>query len=171
MIFVAVGTQKFQLNRLLRELDRLTESGSLREEVFAQMGHSDYIPRHFASVPFLPKEQFEEKVEECSLLITHSGVGTIVSGVSKGKPVIVYPRLAKFGEHVDDHQLQIAESFSERNYVLLCREEDSLEQLIEESRSHCFDRYISQRSHVVRTVMQFLDRIPEAGNIFCIGKY
>lgn len=164
MIFVAVGTQKFQLNRLLQELDRLVEHGMLQEAVFVQTGHSDYIPRHYESAPFLSKEQFDEKVAGCDLLITHSGVGTILSGVSREKPVIVYPRLAQFGEHVDDHQLQIAESFSKQNYVLICRESDSLMDLIEQSKVHQFDKYVSQRTRAVQVVRQFLHQMSEAGN-------
>lgn len=164
MIFVAVGTQKFQLNRLLKELDTLVESGMLHEPVFAQIGHCDYIPKHYPSAPFLTKDQFDQKIDECSLLITHSGVGTILSGISRNKPVIVYPRLAKFAEHVDDHQLQIAQSFSQKHYVLVCTEQDNLLDMIEASRNYSFAKYVSNRSHVVQTIQQFLNRMPEARN-------
>lgn len=88
-----------------------------------------YSPK-LAFERFLEKSSFEEKIAECSMLITHSGVGTIVTGMRYGKPVVVFPRLKKYGEHVDDHQLEIAESFSELNYVLLCKEEDDLEDIL-----------------------------------------
>lgn len=93
LIFVVLGTQKFQCNRLLKQIDRLVEEQKITDPVFAQKGHSDYIPQYYPSVDFLNKEDFEQKMEECSLLITHSGVGTILSGIRHGKPVIVFPRL------------------------------------------------------------------------------
>ena len=161
MIFVAVGTQKFQLNRLLQILDQLVENGVIQELVFAQTGHSDYIPRCFDSTPFLSKNQFEEMIAHCDLVITHSGVGTILCGIMHGKPVIVFPRLAKYGEHVDDHQLQIAESFLKQNLVLVCLEDDSIVELAQKAREHVFSRYISQRDTVIQTIRLFLSQIQE----------
>ena len=99
LIFVVLGTQKFQCNRLLKQIDRLVEEQKITDPVFAQKGHSDYIPQYYPSVDFLNKEDFEQKMEECSLLITHSGVGTVLSGIRHGKPVIVFPRLKKYKEH------------------------------------------------------------------------
>lgn len=159
MIFVAVGTQKFPMNRLLRQIDELIASGDIQEEVFAQTGHSDYQPVHYSRKDFLTKEEFDETVRNCDLLITHSGVGTIISGVTRGKPVIVYPRLSKFGEHVDDHQLEIAQSFSEQNLVLLCAEGESLAKKIAEARNTEFAVYRSQRTAVLHTVREFLNTI------------
>lgn len=155
-IFVVLGTQKFQLNRLLRELDVMIQNGIIDDEVFAQVGNSDYVPRYYKYTRFLEKEAFEKKVEECDILITHSGVGTIISGLNHGKPVIVYPRLEKYREHVDDHQLQIAKSFSECNYVLLCNEDDNLAKIINESENHEFAKYVSQRQVMLKTIRDFL---------------
>ena len=76
MVFVAVGTQKFPFNRLLKAVDELIEQGRLEEEVFAQVGHSDYVPRNYAYKDFLSKEEFQSCIERCDLLITHSGVAT-----------------------------------------------------------------------------------------------
>ena len=159
MIFVAVGTQKFPLNRLLKQIDDLVESGAISEPVFAQIGNSDYRPRNYEYQQFLEKEEFDKKIEECSLLITHSGVGTIISGISSHKPVIVFPRLEKYGEHVDDHQKEIAESFSEMNYILVCDENANLVDLIQEAKNHKFSVYVSQRKNMVKTVRDFLNKI------------
>lgn len=159
MIFVAVGTQKFPMNRLLRQIDELIASGELQEEVFAQIGHSDYQPVHYAYREFLDKEEFDGTVAKCDLLITHSGVGTIISGLTRGKPVIVYPRLSKYGEHVDDHQLEIAQSFSEQHFVLLCSEQDSLAEKIRQAKEERFASYQSQRTQVIHTVRDFLNSI------------
>ena len=156
MIFVAVGTQKFPLNRLLCALDELISQGSITEAVFAQTGHSTYLPEHYESQAFLSKESFEENIQNCDLLITHSGVATIVAGLKRNKPVIVVPRLAKYAEHVDDHQIQIAESFSEQNFVIMCSDTANLAACIVEAKRHEFDHYVSQRKRMLETIQQYL---------------
>ena len=156
MIFVVLGTQKFQCNRLLMEIDRLVEQKIITEEVFAQRGYSDYVPKYYDSVDFLKKEEFEEKMGQCSLLISHSGVGTILSAVNHKKPVIVCPRLKKYKEHVDDHQLEIAKAFEKKQLVLMYREEADLSELIEQSKSFSFGTYTSQREKVIETIKMYL---------------
>lgn len=114
MIFVTLGTQKFQLNRLLKLLDDLCRTQKIKEEIFAQIGHSDYCPMHYSYIDFLDKKIFEKKVKESSLVISHGGAGSIMSALKENKPVIVFPRLRKYKEHVDDHQLEIAGALSKK---------------------------------------------------------
>ena len=98
-------------------------------------------------------------MESCDILITHSGVGSIISGLKYRKRVIVFPRLMKYGEHVDDHQTEIADTFSKMNYVLACNERDDLGSVLEECRVHQFDEYISQRKKMLHIVKDYLDHI------------
>lgn len=156
MIYVAVGTQKFQFNRLLRMVDELVKEGVIKEEVFAQIGHSDYQPQCYRYKDFLEKDEFENYVRTCNLLITHSGVATIVAGLKNEKPVIVVPRLERYGEHVDDHQIQIADSFSKQKYVILCDEESTLEECINKSFDFKFTKYVSRRDYIIQTVKEYL---------------
>ncbi len=156
MIFVTVGTQKFQFERLLRRIDDLIEQGKITEEVTAQIGHNTYRPRHYAFRDFLSKEEYTAAIAGCSLLITHSGVGSIITGVTHHKPVIVVPRLAKFQEHIDDHQVQIAESFSAQNLILMCDEQGDLAALMQEAREHTFAEYVSQREEMLNTIKAYL---------------
>ena len=156
MIFVVLGTQKFQCNRLLRQIDKLIEEEKITEEVFAQRGHSDYVPIRFTSVDFLPKEEFDKKIEACDILITHSGVGTILAGVNRHKPVIVFPRLKKYKEHVDDHQLDIARAFQKKKLVLMCGEHDCLDEIIIQSRTYEFGTYQSQRKQMIELIDTYL---------------
>lgn len=156
MIFIAVGTQKFQLNRLLKSVDLLVRDGKITETVVAQRGHSDYIPQYYDSIDFMTKNMFAEYIRECDTLITHSGVSTIVSGLLMKKQIIVYPRLAALGEHVDDHQLEIAQAFAERNYVLLCGQNDNLEDVLKECKNHQFNIYQSQRDRMLTLIDQYI---------------
>lgn len=159
MIFVAVGTQKFQFNRLLHLIDNLIASKIIKEEIFAQIGNSDYEPQNYKYKNFLNKDEFENNVKQCDVLITHSGVATIITGLKYEKKIIVVPRLAKFGEHVDNHQVQIAQSFSFQNLVIACDENDNLADLIEEAKHHQFSKYVSQRELMVTTIRDYLQNI------------
>ena len=118
MIFVTVGTQKFQLNRLLKILDDERQD----EKIFAQIGFSTYKPKNFKYKNFLTQKEFSEYIKKASIVITHAGVGSILTAMEYGKPILVFPRLKKYGEHVDDHQLQIAETFMEKKYLIMYSE-------------------------------------------------
>lgn len=158
MIFVVLGTQKFQLNRLLQTLDTYVEQGILDgTELYAQTGHSDYKPCHFAYEPLMDKARFDEMIHKADLVIAHSGVGTIITCVNAKRPVIVYPRMKKYGEHVDDHQLDIARAFEKKNYVSCCYEKDSLEEKIKECKTRTFGTYHSQREKIVQLIENFIE--------------
>lgn len=156
MIFVALGTQKFQFNRLLEMTDEMILEKKITETVYAQVGNSDYKPKYFQYTDFLDRNEFESKIKECDLLITHSGVATIIAGLKNGKKIIVVPRLEKYGEHVDDHQVQIAKSFSELNYVNMYTENMNFANLIAETKNQNFAAYLSQRGQVIETIEKFL---------------
>lgn len=159
MIFVAVGTQKFPFNRLLRLVDELVAQGVIQEPVIAQTGNSDYQPKNYEYERFFDKESFENYVRSCDVLVTHSGVATIITGLKFEKKVIVVPRLARFAEHVDDHQVQIAQSFAKQNLVMMCGENDDLARLLHDVRHHSFSKYVSQRNLVVQTIRDYLNSI------------
>lgn len=154
MIFVTLGTQKFQMNRLLEHLDKIADS--LGEEIFIQKGASTYIPQKCKYIDFLKPEEFEKKMEECSVLLTHSGVGSIMTGIRRKKPVIVVPRLAKYGEHVDDHQVQIAEVFEEKNLVLRCDDCEDIPKLVVEAKKHKFDEYVMKGGKIEDIILDYL---------------
>ena len=162
MIFVTLGTQKFQFDRLLKYIDEKIESKEINEEVFAQIGNSTYTPVNYQFKKFLDKTEFEESINKANLVITHSGVGTIISSITKRKPVIVVPRLARFGEHVDDHQLQISESFSNKNLVISNGEEISdLINNIDKARVFKFDNYISSNEKIQNEIFNYIENMEE----------
>ena len=158
MIFVTLGTQKFQFNRLLRMMDDLIENKKIHERVFAQIGNSDYLPQYYEQCTFLSNNDYEEYIKNCDILVSHSGVGTIMTGLKYRRKIIVVPRLSKYGEHIDDHQTQIAQSFSKLNYVLMYSDEDNnMEQLIVDATTKHFSNYSSCRNQVIDTIRQYID--------------
>lgn len=143
MIFVAVGTQRFQFDRLIRKMDDLILGGAISDDVFAQTGHSNYQPRSIAFQPFLSSQEFTSQIERAEIVVTHSGDGSIVDTLRRGKRTVVVPRLARFHEHVDDHQIEIAEAFAARGYVEACWDIMELGHHIEAARSREFRKFES----------------------------
>lgn len=159
MIFVILGTQKFQLNRLLKEMDKMCENGEITETVFAQVGNSDYVPSNYNYAKFLNKDEFDAAIEKSSLIVTHSGVGSIITALKYKKPVIVFPRLSKYKEHVDDHQLEIAETFERKSYVLCYKEGDNLASLIKKAYGYRFEEYVSSKENIIIIINEFVERM------------
>ena len=156
MIFVILGTQKFQMNRLIRHIDGLVTAGRVNTPVIAQIGQSDYEPVNYQFHRFLDKAEFDKLITESELIITHGGVNSIITALKCGKPVIVFPRLEKYGEHVDDHQREIARSFAKKGFVLCCDEADSLEEQISLCKITEFRKYISKNSDITQIINDYL---------------
>lgn len=157
MIFVIIGTQDIQFNRLLQAVDRLVENAVIKDTVFAQTGYSDYQPQHYAYEPFMSMDQFARKIDDASLIISHGGAGTIVSAVKQGKIVIGVPRLSKYGEHVDDHQVELVDLFADKGYILTVREVDDLAATIAKAASFKAQPYISGNENIIKILDTFID--------------
>lgn len=123
MIFVTVGSRNYPFDRLFKKLDELYEDGTLREEMFAQIGTSSYQPRHFAYKDFISPEEFLEKIDAADIVVSHGASGSIMKALYAGKKIIAVSRLAKYGEHLNDHQIQNNEAFSSNGYVLMASPE------------------------------------------------
>lgn len=156
MIFITLGSQKFQFNRLLKEIDGLVEKGVITDYVFAQIGYSDYMPKHYEYKQFLDRDEFASMVDKTDIVITHGGTGVIVGAVKKGKKVIAVPRLAKYGEHVDDHQLQLIEQFKELDLIYSCLDCSELENAIKSVKDMKFKEYISNTDTIIGSIEDFL---------------
>ena len=158
MILVTVGSQKFQFNRLLEEIDRLIDKEIIKEKVFAQIGVSDYIPKNYEYKSFITQEEFNKKIDECDILITHAGTGVIVNALKKEKKVIAVPRLAKFGEHVDDHQIQLINEFKELNFIEPAYEVNDIEKCLEIINKKKYNKYISNTDKIIESIEEFIER-------------
>lgn len=158
MIFITLGSQKFQFNRLLMAVDLLVESGSINEEVFAQIGYSDYVPQHYSYKNFLDRDKFSEITNNSDVVITHGGTGAIIGAVKKGKRVIAVPRRAMYGEHVDDHQLQLVGQFRELNLICECDDCERLGEVLKKIRTMKFNNYQSNTQIIIESIDKFIER-------------
>lgn len=114
MIFVTVGTHEQPFNRLIKEVDCLKKEGIITDEVFIQTGFSTYEPQYCDWKNIISYPEMEDYMNRADIIITHGGPATFMGAIAKGKKPIVVPRQEKFGEHVNDHQVEFAEQVSER---------------------------------------------------------
>lgn len=157
MILVSVGSQKFQFNRLLKEIDKLIENGVITDKVFAQTGVSDYTPQNYDYIDFMTQDEFNNKLDESDLIITHAGTGIIINAIKKNKKVIAIPRLKKYGEHVDDHQIQLIEQFEELNFIEPCYKIDELEMKLKKIKNKKYNKYVSNTNVIVECIKKYID--------------
>lgn len=118
LIFVCVGSRPYQFDRLFKELDRLVENGSIGPEIFAQIGASTYEPKNFKFEHFMNPDSFTRKINSADIVISHGASGSIMGALNAGKKVIAVARLAKYGEHINDHQVAINETLAREGLVL-----------------------------------------------------
>lgn len=115
MILVTVGTHSQPFNRLVEAMD--TVAGSINEQVIIQRGVSSYKPRHAQYFDFTASHEIAKLTSEARVIVAHSAAGTVIQTLKYNKPLIIVPRLKKFGEANDDHQLQLASALHELGRV------------------------------------------------------
>jgi len=117
MILITVGTEKFPFNRLMEWVDELIQSKFIdlaREEVVIQYGSCTVIPKQGQSYDVLPAVDFKALLAEARLIISHCGEGSFDLLAQINKPFILVPRSHQFGEHVDDHQIELAKALQQK---------------------------------------------------------
>jgi UDP-N-acetylglucosamine transferase subunit ALG13 len=124
MIFVTIGTSE-PFDRLLRALPLV-----VGEELVVQAGESTTRPRDARCITYVPFDELVELVRAARIVVTHAGVGTIMVALANGKRPIVVPRLARFGEAVDDHQLGLARRLDKAGFVTAVEDEAELAKAI-----------------------------------------
>ena len=156
MIFVCVGSREYQFDRLIRKLDELIEQGSITETVFAQIGQSSYIPKFYDYERFMDVEKFKEYQRKADLIISHGGTGALIGALKLGKQVIAVPRLAKYGEHTDDHQTQVAGVLAEEGHLRCVLDMERLGEIIHLSRVSPIEKRYDKPSRILNIINDFL---------------
>lgn len=158
MIFVCVGSRGYQFNRLLREMDGLVEAGRIRESVFAQIGLSDYEPVNYKYKRYMDKNEFVQMQREADLIVSHAGTGILIGALKLGKQVIAVPRRQCYGEHIDDHQFQIASVLEQQGYLRVVWEMGELGERIEEARHNPIRKKYEIKSNIVGIISDYIQK-------------
>lgn len=127
MIFLTVGTQ-LPFDRLVRAVDGWC-ARSDNHDVFGQIA-GGYRPRHFAWSPFVEPEEFDRRFADADLVVAHAGMGTVISALTFGRPLLMLPRRASLGEHRNDHQVATARQFANRPGIHVAEDEMQVPSLL-----------------------------------------
>ena len=119
MIFVTGGTHEQPFDRLVKYVDELKRDGIITEDVFIQTGYCTYKPRYCQWSKFVSYKEMITKVEQARVVITHGGPSSFIMPLQIGKTPIVVPRQQKYGEHINDHQLEFVKLVDERMKTII----------------------------------------------------
>lgn len=129
MIFVTIGTQA-PFDRLVSAMDEIAALYP-EEKFIAQVTNTELMVENMELRYFLSPVDFEKLFLEASLIVSHAGMGTIISALTLGKPIIIMPRKAYLNEHRNEHQLATARKFKDMGYVYVAADENELKILME----------------------------------------
>jgi UDP-N-acetylglucosamine transferase subunit ALG13 len=156
LILLTIGTQ-LPFDRLVVAMDEL--AATFPDPIFAQIGHASYRPRHMQWAATLSPAEFEEKFSSAAVIVSHAGIGTILSAQKFRKPLIIVPRLARHGEHRNDHQLATAGQVKGKPGIYVAADVSELPALLvrgdlEAARD---DLELNGRASFVSNIRNFLD--------------
>lgn len=156
LIFVTLGTQDKSFERLLKILDKEIEKGFLKEPVIVQAGYTKYNSKNMEIFDYISNEDFEKYIKECNCLITHGGVGSIFTGLKNNKKILVMPRLSKYKEQHNDHQLEITEEFTKEGYILSFEDEETFERAYQNLEHFSPKKYRSNTKNMIQLIQEFI---------------
>lgn len=159
VLFVTVGSQKFQFDRLLRAVDALVASGAVEGGAFAQTGACSYLPENFLSEAFLDRGRFGELMDASDVVVTHGGTGAIIGAIKRGKRVVAVPRLTRYGEHVDDHQVEIVRQFGEMGLIEPCLDVRDMPEAYARAIAGDYKHYHSNTKGFIEDLGAFIDAL------------
>lgn len=127
MIFLTVGTQ-LPFDRLVKALDSWAGARG-RSDIFGQIadpGPEGYRPKNFPFTANVPPADFQQRCRDAALIVAHAGMGSLITAMTFGKPILVMPRRGHLNEHRNDHQFATAEKLGNRPGVAVALDEAEL---------------------------------------------
>ncbi len=158
MILVTLGTQDKTFVRLLDEIDKLINKGIIKDKVIVQAGFTKYSSDNMEIFDLIAQDEFNNLMAKADLVITHGGVGNIISALEKNKKVIAVPRLAKYKEHINDHQTQIIAKFNALGYIIGLQDVDELDMALKKVKKFKPKKFVHDNSKMLNLVSQLIDK-------------
>lgn len=159
MILILLGTQDKPFTRLLKSVDNAIDNGFIKEEVIAQIGFTKYNSKNIKTFDLIPKDEYEKIISKADLIITHAGVGSILTGLKKNKKVIAAARLKEYGEHTNNHQLEILNEFYKKGHILKLENFDELPEVLEKAKTFNPKKYKSNNESFVKLIEDYINAL------------
>ncbi|MDC7799932.1 glycosyltransferase [Stenotrophomonas geniculata] len=160
MILVTVGTQ-FGFDRLIQWMD-LWAVAHPDVDVFAQIGDGDFQPAHMRWTREISPMEFPSVISTASVIVSHAGMGTIISANLSSKTIIIVPRRADLGEHRNEHQLATARRFSDLPGCRVAETQEQLDAHLANLDSSVSASMGAAAGDLSQRIFEFLEREPSA---------
>lgn len=158
MILITLGTQDKPFYRLLDAVQKQIDNKKIKDKVIVQAGiSSDFKSKDMEIFDLIPMDEYDKLIKECDILITHGGVGSIITGIKNNKKVIAAARLKRYGEHVNDHQLQIIENFTDSGYILSLNNFEELDSVLEQIKKFEPKKFKSNTENFIKLIKKEID--------------
>ncbi|MCX7284565.1 MAG: glycosyltransferase [Novosphingobium sp.] len=145
-------------DRLIRAIDEVAPDLPL--PVVAQTGKGTYQARNIQTLESIAPSEFDGMIKQTHLLVAHAGIGTVLTAQRFGKPLVLFPRRASFGEHRNDHQLATVGQLDGRLGIIVAREESELRDAILRGlameMSGVADETAARRANLTSAIDQFI---------------
>ena len=160
MIFCILGTQDKKFPRLIEAIEREVKNNNIKEKVIVQAGQTKYETEeeNIEIIDFISPEDFEKYIKESNFIITHAGVGTILTALNFNKKIIAVARLKKYKEHVNDHQLELLESFEKEGYIIPCYDLENLNEEIKKVKDFKPNKFKSNKDNFIKLLKEEIDK-------------
>jgi UDP-N-acetylglucosamine transferase subunit ALG13 len=164
MIFVTIGSavKGIEFTRLIKKMDEA--AGRLNEEVVMQIGTVPYEPQNARYFRYASYQENLSYFQKASLIVGHCGIGTILNALRFRKPFIGVPRKSQYGEHVDDHQIEIAQRLEGKELIEIVYDvenlESSVKEILKRGEKVVKEETSSERDTLIQTIKNFVDCLP-----------
>jgi len=115
-------------DRLLKKMDEI--AGTSGEEVVMQIGHTSFRPQNAKWFGFTTESDIKEWCKKARVVVTQPAM-SILDAQEQGVPVVVVPRLKKYNEVIDDHQLDFARHLEKEGKVIAVYDVDKLDAVLQ----------------------------------------
>ena len=171
MILVTLGTQDKEFKRLLKEIDRLIDEKIITDKVIVQAGYTKYESKNMDVFDYVPTDELDKYIDKADYIITHAGVGSVFGALNKNKKIIAVPRLSKYKEHTNDHQLELIEELGKENLLIPVVEMKELEDAIKKIDKFKPKKYTSNNKNMVKLVSNYIDENDSCGLVRLFNKH
>lgn len=157
MIFVTLGTNDKQFIRLLDACEKAIEEKAITDRVVVQAGFTKYESKNMEIFDYMDRDQFSTFMNSADLVITHGGVGTIMTALKERKKILAAARLSEYHEHVNDHQIQLLSSFEKEGYLIYMHDLSDIKPYLEKVKSFEPKMYQSNQKYFVNELKNWID--------------
>lgn len=153
-IFIMFGTQDKRFDRLM---DAVLNSNFIKEnDVYMQLGYTTGNYQGVHVQQYYSEDELLKQIELADLIITHAGVGAIVSSLKLNKKTIVVPRLGKYKEQNNDHQVQIMNRYNQLGYIIALEDLEKIDESVLSASQFIPKPYVADKQGIINEIAEFI---------------